>query len=76
MEPSDGPEDDWELVDRIIGLRAKGWAFERIGAQLQSEGFNPKHPSGWPVQILRRLVQRRNPAEDSSLSEGETEATT
>jgi hypothetical protein len=76
MEPSEGPEDEWELVDRIIGLRAKGWTYEEIGARLQSEGFNPRHPSGWPVQILRRLAQRRSAADDSSLSGGETEATT
>lgn len=53
-------EDDWDLVDRVIALRAQGWSFQRIGAQLAVEGFEPTNPAAWPAQILRRIVQQRD----------------
>jgi hypothetical protein len=59
MHPHDELEDP-ALIDRIIALRAAGWTFERIGAQLKSEGFDPKDPEIWQAQILRRLVQQRD----------------
>ena len=55
------PDDDWDLVDRVIVLRTHGWSFERIGAQLAVEGFEPTNPAARPAQILRRLVQKRDP---------------
>jgi hypothetical protein len=55
---ADEPEEQ-RVVDRIIALRARGWSFQRIGAQLQSEGFKVTDPSSWETEIMRRLIRQR-----------------
>jgi hypothetical protein len=56
---ADDELEDWSLVDRIIALRAEGHSFAEIGVRLESEGFDARNPGAWPVQILRRLAQRK-----------------
>lgn len=56
---ADDPEER-ALLDRVIELRARGWSYQRIGAQLQAEGFKVVDPSALETEVMRRLIHQRD----------------
>lgn len=54
---------DRQLLARIIAWREAGWSFEKIGAHLKAEGFDPRDASWSNERILRQLVRQQRPEE-------------